>query len=784
MKASIRLGCCLALLLGAPRVALAGDTPASVKSALLPLEEQDRQAAAVGADMKLVQREEARLQRLVQVVSAQLAINPKSLTLQKQLADAKARLLATQSTISSTAATLAGLEKDVQSLLVTQRANAAKRLAGTSPELLYAAETLCIDWAIEVRRRLRTTATEVPALQAETNCKTDAVRDRVLEAYCLAATSEDDADAEARLAVWQSQLRCLSARQVSQVEVATLAGWARTRDHWGLDKPATAKQSALLALFTEVAAPPLFLVAEQTRHFAKHPKWALGWFSQNRGLLQQKSAVVGSALNRLGLPIVDPISGQLGFVSSKCLLAPKSSNLFRGKQKEPLIKFSDGKGGETCNPLPALFASTGLPCASRDWVISSTRSDLAEGFTCAPGCAPSTGAVPSKVVVNAFALQRSGEYRFDALASVSPTYAAAPACDSSVSPWQKGAASLADDHGATLAGLARQCSQGPLTDHSVNDPKVAACLDQLAASQVTSYRGGPGGGGPTGPGCLAGETADDPQAPAPDPAQTQPDPPVPADPAAPVREVAKMDGYKPVDPVDGPLNNLERWERDIIGTDGTRTITDIVWINVENGRFFWMPFTDITIPGLVDAVTSDLANSSRPGGDPSAGQHLAKDCDTESMNCGSCSAFQDDTQQQLSCAGYDLSKLPDGPVAVPLRQQQSTPMPDVLDLYTHAETTANSCSSNPIEGLYCSGSTTVLCADGQPTCGCDDKALVPSPGPDCSLSQCGNAMLSSSLEGAGCRCGGSVDPSGGGAPPGPGPETPGAWRGTFPPNGN
>ncbi|MDQ5836903.1 MAG: hypothetical protein M3379_09010 [Acidobacteriota bacterium] len=706
-------------------------------------------------------------------------------------------------------------ERDLNGLLVAERGRARASLEVEAGSLSHALRAASLNYGVFIRRHMGGSLhTEVPRLIAEPYCSGDLLREGTFVAYFDAVANEKYAEAAATLAVINSQLSCLSTRQVARLELVMIAGLGRAIAGYSPDDKKFSRAGARFAsLMSQIAAGPMFLLAEQTRHFKRHHKLALQWFEINRGVLKEAARDVKSPLYHAGLPVPDRLSGRLGFVTSKCQPARAGPRLFRGRRGEPYLKFSDGKGGESCNPLAAMLDSTGLPCGARDWVAAGNDPRVAEAFTCAPSCRQGK-TKPSKDVVKEYFVAGSGLRGFYNPVAVEPKYQSSTNCDVSRAS-QPADGESAEGLSGTLGGVARACGENPVEERFVTEREFMACLDAAAEKSSLAYRSGFGSGGRPGGGkCQVTEEEEEGQNPPP-PIDTQPDggeegPEPPLDPGGPpsgqpwlwlpgvgpipveIAPPAPPSGQRPDDVVDpnfgnppvGPTlkdfeNFLEGWvttenekfnpclrncgvpENLLLWERGKGESKEYMLLNTENMRWFWFPERDRNVPGLVEQSKNLLSNSSKqPKG--------TSTCSPDAMNCGSCTAYDANATAALQCApGYeepDLSREPKYPEGY---DPKLGPLINP-DTYTEMHTKAEKCAGGGLT-LSCPGASTTLCAEDRPNCACPDAApTFASRGKDCTRVMCGGEQVAAT-EGTLCTCTNTVD-MGIGSGRGPTPE--------------
>jgi hypothetical protein len=763
----------------------------SVSLALEPLKRVDIEAAAAASETALFDRQRRTLMALANEPGTDNSTRGNTLQ----------RLTVAESSVKHATELRNQKELELSKLLVAERQKVRSALSITSGDQLYAVRAATFRYAVFIRRKMGGSLhTEVPRLMFEPRCAGDLLRERSFNAYFEAVANEEYAEAAAILAVINSQLSCLSTRQVARLEQVMVAGLARAITLYSPDnKQYSQSRLNFVSLMNQIAAGPMFLLAEHTREFKYHSKIALQWFELNRAVLIRAARNPTSLLYHAGLPVPDRVHGRLGFVTSRCQIVARGAQTFRGRLNESYLKFSDGQGGETCNALPAMLVSTGLPCSARDWVAAGSNSQVAEAFTCAPSCGGGR-AKQSADIVKEYSNRGAGLPGLSNTIASGTKYHNRGGCSRGILGQGGSSSSEGEEtHDDSLTRTADGCGENAVESRLIDDKDVQACLDNAAAESALTYRSGYAFGAKPGGKCQVSEEEEPNENPPPpldpdepdddsddstDTQKTEPEPAPEQEPdtgfdpnfgnPAIASAVPEFEAFLKsfVTPEGGTFErcddancakqeNLLEWQR------GEGESKEYVFLNKDNMRWAWVPARELNVPGLFERVKSTLSNTSKqPKGTTS--------CNPDAMNCGSCTTYDANMTAVFECIpGYedpDFSKKPKYP------EGYDPKLGPLINPITHDQmvTNAQQCTGGGLFS-YCAGAATTLCAEDKPNCTCPGTApTLGSTGQDCTRTLCGSQQAAS-VEGTICTCERTVNPegTGGSHPPGgdPGSRT-------------
>lgn len=721
-------------------------------------------------------------------------------------------------------------ELAIEDLLQKARADARASLSTKGEaDLSLALRTAALDYTIALRRRMITLHTEVPALYADARCAGDLLRDRLLWAYFDALARERYADAATTMGRIAAQVRCLSRRQLAELEklmvleiepavlraTPSRSTYAHTR-------------AALRQTMQQLLAGPLFLLADHTRHIGRHSKPALRWFAQHKVLFKKLAMKNGSILSNGGLYIMHRANGRLGHLASKCVPAPEKSSRFRGRFAERYLKATLGLG-ETCNLLGAALDSAGLPCDASQWVPAGKRSTLVDSFTCAPEC---TGvALSYRAFMTKLRGQGSGLPSWATAAGATPAFSTLPlSCAGGSTSGTSGAGNGTGGGKGRLGGLTGGPSGDGCLLGKLNGPSLSTEVSCIVAVQEeyeaarTGLSSIPSGAGECQPGVEGSRwtNADGSVTTVqnnPDGTTTTTTTPPAAVEAA--RKEAADEGYKYA----GEMDGYEWW----VDSDNNAML-----INQSTGEITPTTTGEIAddLAGVREAAASDSDNTttSEPEPAPEEGQNKrnwyfhwyqredgtwyelqrdwvgegarpneteggrcvflcgiprpapgVKDCSRESMDCGSCTGndavlgrltdcltapFRDAIEQAKTGAN-----APDGvdPRLIKLINVQPDANSNMFGLLGGDIDGACFGSGSGIEG-QCVKQSVMLCTEENPNCGC--RAMDPPPPVadqrTCQAIQCADAGMVGFADAQSCGCSsviGSTSPAPAPSPP-------------------
>lgn len=289
----------------------------------------------------------------------------------------RATLLAARKTIAEHQAAYKKQRLAIEALLVPLRASARTeaKVAGGSGQ--FALSVLSADYAFGLSRRLPSLHTEVVTLRDAGSCRGDLALEGTLDAYLRAAVTEDEAGVATQLGRIQTQLECMSGRQLRALEGAMVAEIDTTIGR------VLAKEGALAATrLRQIVAIPLLLLSDQNRALAGHSKPGLLWLAKHREELLSAAATPGTILHRQGLYLLDPRTRRLVPFGSK---AQRAGELTKLSADTKNLVFRDAKGSLATNGLPRLLEGLLEPCHGVD-LVATGSAGLASAFTCDSGC--------------------------------------------------------------------------------------------------------------------------------------------------------------------------------------------------------------------------------------------------------------------------------------------------------------------------------------------------------------------------------------------------------------
>ena len=346
----------------------------------------EREAAVVlGKDMARQRRtlEEAVLGRVL-VAARIVAKKPKAEVTAAASAYAADRvtLLAARKSIADHQATHKKLRLALEGQLAPLRTTARKEANVSGGSGVFALSVLSADYTFGLSRRLPSLHTEVVTLRDTTTCRGDLALEGMLDAYLRAAVFEDEAGVAKQIGRIQTQLSCLSGRQLRALEAAMVAEIDTTIAR------VLGKEGALAATrFRQIVALPLLLLADQNRALAGHTKPGLLWLAKHRAELVAAAATPGTVLHRQGLYLLDPRTRKVVPVGSKAQRAGSLTKLAAGTKN---LVFRDAKGALSTNGLPRLIEGLLQPCHGVD-LVAVGSSGAATAFTCDIGCGLAKG---------------------------------------------------------------------------------------------------------------------------------------------------------------------------------------------------------------------------------------------------------------------------------------------------------------------------------------------------------------------------------------------------------
>jgi len=346
----------------------------------------EREAAVVlGKDMARQRRtlEEAVLGRVL-VAARIVSKKPKAEVAAAASAYAadRATLLAARKSIADHQATHKKQRLALEAQLGTLRATARKEANVSGGSGVFALSVLSADYTFGMSRRLPSLHTEVVTLRDTATCRGDLALEGMLDAYLRAAVFEDEAGVAKQIGRMQTQLSCLSARQLRALEAAMVAEIDTTIAR------VLGKEGALAATrFRQIVALPLLLLADQNRALAGHTKPGLRWLAKHRAELVAAAATPGTVLHRQGLYLLDPRTRKVVPVGSKAQRAGELSKLAAGTKS---LVFRDTKGALSTNGLPGLVEGLLQPCHGVD-LVAVGSAGAATAFTCDVGCGLAKG---------------------------------------------------------------------------------------------------------------------------------------------------------------------------------------------------------------------------------------------------------------------------------------------------------------------------------------------------------------------------------------------------------
>lgn len=346
----------------------------------------EREAAIVlGKDMARQRRtlEEAVLGRLL--VAAKLVTKKtkaKVAAAASAYATDRATLLAARKIIADHQSTHKKQRLALEAQLVPLRPTARKEANVSGGSGVFALSVLSADYAFGLSRRLPALHTEVVTLRDTATCRGDLALEGTLEAYLRAAVNEDEAGVAKQMGRIQTQLSCLSGRQLRALEAAMVAEIDTSIGR------VLAKEGALAATrFRQIVALPLLLLADQNRALAGHKKPGLLWLAKHRAELVAAAATPGTVLHRQGLYLLDPRTRKIVPVGSKAQRAGELTKLASGTKN---LVFRDAKGALSTNALPGILEGLLQPCHGVD-LVAVGSSGAATAFTCDAGCGLAKG---------------------------------------------------------------------------------------------------------------------------------------------------------------------------------------------------------------------------------------------------------------------------------------------------------------------------------------------------------------------------------------------------------
>lgn len=346
----------------------------------------EREAAVVlGKDMARQRRtlEEAVLGRVL-IAARIVAKKPKAEVAAAASAYTtdRATLLAARKGIADHQATHKKQRLALEGQLGTLRATARKEANVSGGSGVFALSVLAADYTFGISRRLPSLHTEVVTLRDTPSCRGDLALEGMLDAYLRAAVFEDEAGVAKQIGRIQTQLSCLSGRQLRALEAAMVAEIDTTIAR------VLGKEGALAATrFRQIVALPLLLLADQNRALAGHTKPGLVWLSKHRAELVAAAATPGTVLHRQGLYLLDPRTRKVVPVGSKAQRAGSLTKLAAGTKN---LVFRDAKGALSTNGLPGLVEGLLQPCHGVD-LVAVGSSGAATAFTCDIGCGLAKG---------------------------------------------------------------------------------------------------------------------------------------------------------------------------------------------------------------------------------------------------------------------------------------------------------------------------------------------------------------------------------------------------------
>lgn len=354
--------------------------------ALRSAQKSEREAAVVlGKDMARQRRafEEAVLGRVL-VAAKIVAKKPKTEIASAASAYAADRnaLLAARKTIADHQATYKKRRLDLEAVLAPLRTTARKEASVVGGQGLFALSVLSSDYAFGLSRRLPSLHTEVVTLRDTPSCRGDLALEGTLAAYLRAAVTEDELGVAKQIGRIQTQLSCMSGRQLRALEAAMVAEIDTSIGR------VLGKEGALAATrFRQIVAIPLLLLADQNRALAGHTKPGLRWLAKYRAELVAAANTPGTVIHRQGLYLLDPRTRKVVPVGSKALRAGELSKLAAGTKS---LVFRDAKGALSTNTLPGLVEGLLQPCHGVD-LVAAGSAGAATSFACDVGCGLAKG---------------------------------------------------------------------------------------------------------------------------------------------------------------------------------------------------------------------------------------------------------------------------------------------------------------------------------------------------------------------------------------------------------
>lgn len=286
--------------------------------------------------------------------------------------------------LRSGAKTLAGYDSKLTGELVLQRKAAINAAGSAAGNGVLPLEVICVDYSQAIAAKLPSMHTEVPPLKGSKRCVGDLTLDAELLDWCRAAVRDDAAKLQHAMVQYQSQLSCLSARQLRVYEQTLVDELQPAIDRC---LPADTKMKAILdAKAKQLFAAPILLLADQTRSFNKYGKPGLAWLEKNKPMFRTAALTPNSLLFRTGLYVHDLPRNVLLPVGTKAMVAPAHVKDLRGKYKSRYFEFDDGAGGETVNALAAFIDGFGRPCRASDLKPAGKTNELAQTMVCAQVC--------------------------------------------------------------------------------------------------------------------------------------------------------------------------------------------------------------------------------------------------------------------------------------------------------------------------------------------------------------------------------------------------------------
>ncbi len=346
----------------------------------------EREAAVMlGKDMARQRRtlEEAVFGRLL-IAARLVAKKPKAAVAAAASAYAsdRATLLAARKTIASHQATHRKQRLALEAQLVPLRTTARKESNVSGGSGVFALSVLSADYSFGLSRRLPALHTEVVTLRDTAACRGDLALEGMLDAYLRAAVKEDEAGVAKQIGRIQTQLSCMSGRQLRALEDAMVAEIDTSIGR------VLGKEGALAATrFRQIVALPLLLLADQNRAFAGHKKPGLLWLAKHRAELVAAAATPGTVLHRQGLYLLDPRTRKIVPVGTKALRAGELTKLAAGTKN---LVFRDLKGALSTNGLPSFIEGLLQPCHGVD-LVAVGSAGTATAFACDIGCGLAKG---------------------------------------------------------------------------------------------------------------------------------------------------------------------------------------------------------------------------------------------------------------------------------------------------------------------------------------------------------------------------------------------------------